>query len=309
MRTAFIDTLLEMAAEDERIVLLTADLGWNVVERFAREFPERFLNLGVAEANMAGVATGLALEGHVPFLYSIATFASMRCYEQVRNGPLLHRLPIRVVGIGGGYAYGHAGPTHYGLEDLALARTQPGMTVLAPADPLQTRQVVRATATLEGPAYLRIGKGGNPEVPGLNGRFALGRPEVVRPGHQILLLVCGSIAHEALAAAVRLQSERVSAAVAVMAHLPFAPTRELLSLLAEFAAVVTVEEGFATGGLGSLVAEAIAREGLKTRLATRGVCRSFEAASGSEAYMRRQNGVDAASVAVAARELLSIAPG
>jgi transketolase len=309
VRTAFIDSLLEMAAEDDRIFLLTADLGWNVVERFAQEFPDRFLNVGVAEANMAGIAAGLALEGHVPFMYSIATFASMRCYEQVRNGPLLHHLPVRVVGIGGGYAYGHAGPTHYGLEDLAIARTQPGMTVLAPADPPQTRQVVRATAELPGPAYLRIGKGGNPEVPGLDGRFAFGRPETVRQGRDVLLLACGGIVHEALQAAAGLQSEGVSAAVAVMAHLPFAPTRELTSLLADFPAVVTVEDGFATGGLGSLVAEAIAREGLKTHLATRGVTRGFDAGSGGEAYMRRRSGLDAASLAEVACGLLSSARG
>jgi transketolase len=305
VRTAFIDTLLEMAREDERLFLLTADLGWNVVERFAREFPDRFLNVGVAEANMAGIAAGLALEGHVPFIYSIATFASMRCYEQVRNGALLHHLPVRVVGIGGGYAYGHAGPTHYALEDLALARVQPGMTVLAPADPVQTRAVVRATADLEGPAYLRVGKGGNPEVPGLGGRFAFGRPETIREGEQALLVACGSIVHEALEAARRLEVEGLSVGVAVLAHLPFAPSAELVSLLARFPAVVSVEEGFATGGLGSLIAETIAREGLRARLAIRGVARNFDPVSGSEGYMRRRDGLDATSLAGLVRELLT----
>src|SRR3954469_24923245 len=140
MRKAFVASLCELAARDERVMLLTADLGWSVLEPFAERFPNRFLNVGVAEQNMLGVATGLARQGRVPFVYSIATFASMRGYEQFRNGAVLHRLPVRVVGIGGGFAYGHAGPTHHALEDLAIARAQPGVTVLAPADQAQARR-------------------------------------------------------------------------------------------------------------------------------------------------------------------------
>jgi transketolase len=304
VRTALVETLLELAAEDERVFLITGDLGWSVVEPFAAKHPRRFLNAGVAEANMAGLATGLALAGYVPFIYSIATFASMRCYEQVRSGALLHHLPVRVVGIGGGYAYGHAGPTHHALEDIAIARTQPGMTVLVPADPAQTRSVVRATRHLPGPAYLRVGKGGNPEVPGLEGRFALDRPEVVRPGSEVLLLGCGSVVHEALHAAERLAGEGVSAAVAVLAHVGFAGSDALADLLAPYASVVTVEDGFAAGGLGSLVAETIARRGLRCRLSVRGVTASFTGRSGSEKYMRGQAGLDAAALADAARALL-----
>ena len=125
MRKAFIQSLCDLAARDERVMLLTADLGWSVLEPFAERFPKRFLNVGVAEQNMLGIATGLARQGFVPFVYSIATFASMRCYEQFRNGPVLHGLPVRVVGTGGGFAYGHAGPTHHAIEDLSIARTLP----------------------------------------------------------------------------------------------------------------------------------------------------------------------------------------
>jgi transketolase len=305
VRKAFVEALLELAAEDDRIFLLTGDLGWSVLEEFAAKRPDRFLNAGVAEANMAGVAAGLAQAGFVPFIYSIATFSSMRCYEQVRNGALLHHLPVRVVGIGGGYAYGHAGPTHYALEDLAIARAQPGMTVLAPADPGQARAVVRATAGLPGPAYLRIGKGGNPEVPGLDGRFALGRPEVVREGRQVLFLATGTITHEALAAARRLEGEGISAAVAVLAHVGFAASPALVDLLRAFPAAVSVEDGFSAGGLGSLAAEAIAQEGLPCRLKIRGVGRPFSGASGSEAHMRAEAGLDAGALAAAARALVA----
>jgi transketolase len=305
VRTAFIDALVEVAAEDERIFLLTADLGWTVVERFAERYPDRFLNVGVAEANMAGVATGLAMDGFVPFIYSIASFASMRAYEQIRNGPILHRLPVRVVGIGGGYAYGHAGPTHFSLEDLALFRAQPAMTVLVPADPPQARSIVRATREMAGPAYIRVGKGGNPELPGLGGRFALGRPEVVRDGRDALILACGSVAHEGLRAAELLQEQGTSPAVAVLAHLGFAASPALIELLRRFASVVTVEEGYAPGGLGSLVADAIAQGGLRARLRTCAVTRPFSRESGSEAYMRAQAGLDGASVARAAQALVA----
>jgi transketolase len=301
VRKAFVEALLEMAASDPRIFLLTGDLGWSVLEPFAARYPDRFLNAGVAEANMAGIATGLAQAGYVPFIYSIATFTSMRCYEQVRNGPILHRLPVRVIGIGGGYAYGHAGPTHFALEDLAIARVQPGFTVLAPADPRQARSAMLALRALEGPAYLRVGKGGNPEVPGLDGRFAFDRPELVREGTDLLFLATGTIVLEALAAAEALAGEGVSAAVAVLAHLGFAPAPALVELIGRYPAVVSVEEGYASGGLGSLAAEAIARNGLRSRLETCGVRAGLSGESGSEAFMRKKAGLDAAALAEAGR--------
>jgi transketolase len=275
-----------------------------VVEKFARRFPKRFINVGVAEANMVGVATGLAMEGFVPFVYSIATFASMRPYEQIRDGPVLHRLPVRICGVGGGYAYAHAGPTHYALEDLAIARIQPGLTVIAPADPAQTRSAVLAMRDIPGPVYLRVGKGGNPEVPGLNGRFALGRPEVVMDGKDILFLATGTAVHQALEAAVALEREGKSAAVAVLAHLAAEESPELVALLSRFRAAVTVEEAFSAGGLGSLAAEAVARRGLACRLAIAGVRESFGGEFGSEAWLRKRHGLDAESLARSARRLL-----
>jgi transketolase len=297
MRTGFIEALTELAAADDRVFLLTADLGWSVVESFAARFPDRFLNVGVAEQNMLGVATGLAMVGYVPFVYSIATFSSMRCYEQIRNGPVLHRLPVRVVGIGGGYAYGHAGPTHHALEDLCLARAQPGLTVLAPADRLQAKAVVHATSMLDGPAYLRIGKAACGELPGLNGRFAFDRPEVVHPGSDLLFLCTGDIAFEALEAAAILEQQGVSAAVAVLAHLSFSHAEPLLDLLRPYRTVVSVEEGYTSGGLGALIAQTIAAENVACRLLTCGVTASFPEFSGSTAFMRRHCGLTAVQLA------------
>jgi transketolase len=300
VRAAFIEELIALGTSDPRIILVTGDLGWSVVEPFAEAHPSRFFNVGVAEANMASVAAGLAQEGFVPFIYSIATFSSMRCYEQVRNGAVLQGLPVRVVGIGGGYAYGHAGPTHHALEDLAIARAQPGLTVLVPADPAQTRSVMRALGEIPGPAYLRIGKGGNAGVPGLRGRFAPGRPEIVREGDQVLLLGVGSVVHEALVAADLLADRGVSAAVGVLAHLGFEASEELALLLRRFPAVVTVEEGYVSGGLGSLIGEAVAERGLRCRLRRCGVHRAPGPRGGSEAYLRGQAGLDGPSIADAA---------
>ncbi|MEK7476323.1 MAG: transketolase C-terminal domain-containing protein [Candidatus Coatesbacteria bacterium] len=308
MRSAFIAALSAQAATDARIFLLTGDLGWTVVEEFAGKYPGRFLNAGVAEQNMAGLATGLAQAGFVPFTYTIATFASMRAYEQIRNGPVLHRLPVRIVGVGGGFAYGHAGMTHFALEDLAIARAQPGLTVIVPADPAQTKSVMDAIRAVEGPVYLRVGKGGNPEVPGLNGRFALGRPEVVVEGSEVLLLATGGIAVNAVEASRRLRADEVSAAVAVMAHLPHAPTPELRALLGRFKAVVTVEEGYTAGGLGSLAAEAIAQAGLGCRLLIRGVHASPRERAGSTAFLQAAERLSPAALADSARTVLSAVP-
>jgi transketolase len=297
MRRALVEALIELAYVNDRVFVLTADLGWNALEPFRDRFPKRFLNVGVAEQNMAGIATGLAQVGYVPFIYSIATFASMRCYEQIRNGALLHNLPLRILGMGGGYAYGHAGPTHYALEDIAIFRTQPGMTVLVPADPDQTRACVLATRDLNGPAYLRIGKGENPTIYGLNGRFRFGEPEIVREGKDVLLLACGSITDEALKAAELLSERGTTAAVAVLAHLPFQAGPGLTALVQNFGIIATIEEAYSTGGIGSVIAELVAQAGLKCRLIRIGTDTQLDCDSGTEHFMRSLGQMDAASIA------------
>ena len=181
MRTEFVEALVESAVADEMIVLLTGDLGFNALEPFADRFPGRFFNVGVAEQNMIGIATGLAEAGLIPYAYSIATFASMRPYEFIRNGPVLHELPVRVVGMGGGLDYGHNGVTHFAVEDIGLMRAQPDLTVLAPADADQARRAVEACADIDRPVYLRLERHSK-GVPGLEGRFTLGRAQLVGDG-------------------------------------------------------------------------------------------------------------------------------
>jgi transketolase len=303
MRTAFIQTLLDQARANDRIMLLTADLGFTVVEAFAKEFPSRFLNVGVAEANMIGVATGLALDGWIPYLYSIATFASMRGFEQFRDGPVLHQLPVRLVGIGGGFAYGHAGITHFALEDYALFRTLPGMTVLSPADPDQTRSALRRIESLPGPVYCRIGKGGNPPLPGLEGRFQLEGIERIGTGKEALLLSTGSIAVTVAQAAADLERDGIRTTVGVVATLHPGPAAAFEQLGREFPIVVTVEEHFANGGLGSLAAELLPRDG-GPMLHRLGVQEMIVGVSGSADYLRDRVGLSRAGIADFVRKAL-----
>jgi transketolase len=306
MRQAFAQALMELAAADPRVVLLTADLGFGVLEKFAAAYPDRFFNVGVAEGNMIGLATGLAEAGYVPFAYSIATFATLRPYDQFRNGPVAHQLPVRLVGIGGGFEYGHNGLTHLGLEDLALMRVQPGLTTIVPADPAQAGAALRATYALPGPIYYRIGKSDALHLPELQGRFRLGKVEVLGEAGEVLLLTAGAIAVEAAAAAALLRQAGVRAGVAVVSTLRPEPTADLQELLARCTLAVSVEAHYLAGGLGSLVAETIAEGGLGCRLLRCGVRTLPAGASGSEAHMNHVHGIS--GVALAERTLAALSP-
>ena len=305
MRKSFAHTLVELAATDERIMLLTADLGFGVLDEFAASYPDRFFNVGVAEANMVGLGTGLAEAGFIPFLYSISTFAAMRPYEQLRNGPILHQLPVRLVGIGGGFEYGANGITHMGLEDFGIMRLQPGLTTIAPADARQTRLALCSTYDLPGPIYYRIGKNDDAEVPQLDGRFHMERIEQVLEGEDVLILAAGSIAVEAVGAAQLLRSYGISAAAAIVSTLGPTPLEALRDLLERFSLVSTVESHFISCGLGSMVAEVIAEKGIACRLLRCGVTSMPAGISGSETYMNEAHGLTRAEIARKVRTQLT----
>jgi transketolase len=304
MRAAFIETLVEIGARDRRVVLLTGDLGFMAIEPWVQRFPERFFNVGVAEQNMVGLATGLAEGGYVPFVYSIATFASMRAYEFIRNGPILHRLNVRIVGVGGGFEYGSAGSTHHAIEDLGIMRTQPGIQLIAPADPLQTRSALLKTWNLPGPIYYRIGKDDKTVVAGLKGHFELGQASVVRSGDDLLFVTTGSVATEVVAAAEVLDRQGLHSTVLVIASLNPAPVRDLAEHLARFTRVLTVEAHYVNGGLGSLVAEVIAEHGMNCTLVRRGVRTSHDGHAGSQAYLQERHGLSRRALVEAAVQLL-----
>lgn len=290
MRRELVESLVELAKDDERIVLLTGDLGFAALEPFTERFPDRFFNAGVAEQNMVGVATGLAEAGFTPYVYSISTFASMRPYEFIRNGPVLHGLPVRVVGIGEGVDYGHNGMTHYALEDVALMRVQPGLTMVVPASSGQVDAVLRAVQPLPGPVYLRVSKQ-SVLVPALDGRFELGRVQALTDGEDVAIVALGSMSEQALAASKVLAQHDVSASVTVVASVSPPPVDDLIGLLAGVPVAISVEAHYVTGGLGSLLAEVIAEQGLGTRLLRAGVRGLPMGISGSRAYMQEQLGL------------------
>ena len=193
MRTAFIKELCELAEADERIWLICGDLGYSVLEVFADRFPKRYLNAGVAEQNMTGIAAGLALTGKIAVTYSIANFPVMRCLEQVRNDVCYHNLNVKIVSVGGGLAYGSLGYTHHGLEDLAVMSILPNMAVIAPADPVEARAATRAVIARRGPAYLRLGKAGEPVLHKTEIDFQIGRAIRVEQGNDLTLISTGGM--------------------------------------------------------------------------------------------------------------------
>ncbi len=284
MRAEFARAMVDLAERDERVVLLTGDLGFTVLEPFAERHPERFYNVGVAEQNMVGLATGLAEAGLVPFVYSIATFASLRPYEFIRNGPALHEFPVRIVGVGGGLDYGHNGVTHYALEDVGVLRVQPSLTVLAPADPDQALGALAATEELPTPVYFRLGKEAKP-VPGLEGRFALGRAEAIGEGDDVAIVALGTMASEAVEAARLLAERDVAATVVVVASVSPPPIEDLLDVLGRVRLALTVEAHYPRGGVGSLVCEVVAEHGLDCRVLRRGVDRMPRGVTGTQRYL------------------------
>lgn len=295
MRRAFIEALTAEAVRDPKIVLLTGDLGFMALEPFIEAHPDRFFNAGVAEQNMIGVATGLAEAGWKPYCYSIVTFATLRPYEFIRNGPILHRLPVRIVGVGGGMEYGHNGLSHFGLEDVAVMRTQPEMTVICPADPGQTKTAVQSTADFPGPIYYRLGKDDRAIVPGLDGRFRLGEIETIGDGGDVLLVSMGAISREAVAAAGILEKEGIKATVAIVSTMK--PSNGLQEQLDKHEEVVTVESHYLNGGLGSMVCEMVAEQGLGCKVTRCGVERSPIGITGSQAFLEEWAGISSRKIA------------
>ena len=310
MRIAFIETLCELAAQDDRIWLVTGDLGFSVLERFAERFPDRYVNAGVAEQNMTGMAAGLALSGKIVFTYSIVNFAVMRCLEQIRNDVCYHGLNVNVVAVGGGVAYGGAGYTHHGLEDVAVMRTLPGMTVVAPGDPAETRLATRAIAELDGPCYLRLGKSREPEVHESDPDFTLGRAIIMRDGRDATLISSGAMLTTAVEAARLLADEGIGVRLLSMHTVKPLDAEAIREALRETGAVFTVEEHGKIGGLGSAVAEVVAEagvaEGRFTRLAIRDD--TFHHI-GSQTFLCARSGLTPQAIAETVRAALAGASG
>ena len=258
MRTSFIQTLMALARADERIFLMVGDLGYSVVEHFAEKFPKRFVNVGVAEQNMTGIAAGLALCGKIVFTYSIANFPTLRCLEQIRNDVCYHNANVKIVAVGGGLAYAALGMTHHGTEDMAIMRALPNMTVVAPGDPVESALATRAVIEHPGPCYLRLGKTGEPTIHHIAPNFQIGKAITVRDGDDVTLIAIGGILYNAVRAAEQLAQQGIQARVVSMHTLKPLDAEVVLAAARETGAIITIEEHSIIGGLGSAVAEVLA---------------------------------------------------
>lgn len=251
MRTAFINSLIRLARENPKVFLVVGDLGYSVVEPYVAEFPDRFLNAGVAEQNMTGMAAGLAAEGFHVFTYSIANFPTLRCFEQIRNDICYHRLPVTVVAVGAGLAYGNLGYSHHAVQDIAVMRTLPEMTILSPADPGEARECTRWLVENPCPSYLRIGKAGEKELHHVTG-IQSGPLEILAGDSDCAIVCTGSILKIALDAARELKARGTNVAVFSCPWLqPVTPG--FFQRLTAFRRLAVMEEHLWTGGLGSLL--------------------------------------------------------
>jgi transketolase len=305
VRDTFVKTLSELAANDDRILLITGDLGFSVLEKFEHRFPKQFLNAGVAEQNMTGLATGLALEGRIVFTYSIANFPVLRCLEQIRNAAAYHGANVKVVAIGGGFSYGALGMSHHATEDLAIMRALPEVTVVAPGDHWETAEATRAIANTPGVCYLRLDKSAAPPRDKPGEQFQLGRARVMRMGSDIAVITCGGILGEVLRAADDLTQHGISVTVLSMHTVKPIDRQAILGVAGSHRILVTVEEHGLAGGLGSAVAEVLVDSSSSPRRFRRiGICgSSFISIVGSQEFLRAHAGLDAASIAKEIRRL------
>jgi transketolase len=305
MRDTFISTLLPIAKRDSRIVMMTGDLGFGVLDEFRAACPDQLLNVGVAEQNLAGVGAGLALTGHIVFTYSIGNFPTLRCLEQIRNDVCYHAANVKIVTVGGGMAYGSLGYTHFAVEDLAIMRSLPGMTVVAPGDPHEVELLVPQIVERPGPVYLRLGRAGERTIHDPTVDVKLGSPTMLAEGDDVLLLTTGGMLPVAKQAADELTKVGVAAGIASVHTLSPFPTKEVVNLARRYPLVVTCEEHTVSGGLGGAVAEALAENAVHCVFRRFGLDAGlFPVGVGSQEYLRDANGIGPAALVELTSSLL-----
>lgn len=306
MRDAFFAELLELYREDTRVVFLTADLGYKLFDPLVAEDPARVINVGVREAGMVGFASGLARAGMRPFAYSIVPFITLRCLEQIKIDLCYNRASVVLVGVGGGYSYGPNGTTHHGVDDLGVLGCLPGLRLWTPADSIEVRACVQASAHLDGPAYLRLGRNGEPDVRGSDWRrLDINRPAVIRDGDAGTIVSCGVILHEVLKAADQLAAENIRVRVVHVPTLRPFPYEMLRELLGDGMPVVTVEEHIGVAGLGQEVAMLLAREGIGARFSTLAVPMRYQKECLTRNGALAWAGINAEALVAECRKLMS----
>lgn len=311
MRNAFAKEITRLAQEDDRIVLLSGDIGNRLFDDFKATCPGRFFNCGVAEANMIGIAAGLAMSGFRPVCYTITPFITYRCLEQIRIDVCYHRVPVTIVGTGAGLSYASLGATHHSCEEMGMLRLLPGLTVMAPADAFEVQSCLRAALRHEGPSYLRIGKKGEPRVHAQAPEFKIGEAIPLREGRDVLFICAGTLLASVLEASDLLRSRGIAAGVVSMPTVKPMDERLLQSAFAECPVVATVEEHSVLGGLGGSVAEWLSdQSGLRGRLLRFGTADEFLHVTGEQDEARKHFGLTPQAMAarvVAALEAQAVA--
>jgi len=304
MRNAYLETLYDLAKDNKEVLALVADNGAIVYDKYRAAFPERFINCGISEANMVSVAAGLASCGKIPFAYTISCFITMRAFEQVRNDVCLQNMNVKLVGIGAGFVYSNLGPTHHATKDIAIMRVLPNMTILSPADSLETRKATAAAAEIKGPVYLRLATGTTPDIYKSDYEFKIGRGVTLREGADIAIIATGGILHDVLQASDELEKSGISARVINIHTVKPIDKEIILKAARETGGILTVEEHTIFGGLGSSVAEVILEESPVLvkfkRLGLKGV---FPSGYGTYQEMKEMNGLSKVAITEQAKNL------
>jgi transketolase len=299
MRNAFADELTKLGNEDPRVVMLSGDIGNRLFDKFKDKHPQRFFNCGVAEANMMGVAAGMAMNGLRPVAYTITPFVTTRCLEQIRTDVCYHEAPVTIVAVGAGLAYSGLGPTHHACEDISFLRSIPNMVVICPGDAMEVRGALRAAMQQDRPVYIRMGKKGEPVVhKGPIADFTIGKAITVSQGTDVCLLSTGNMLPEAIEAAHRLKDEGISAEVVSFHTVKPLDEEKLEQAFARFKLVATIEEHSLIGGFGAAVSEWLADTGTQPKKFLRfGTPDAFFKKSGEQENAREMLGLSAHQIA------------
>jgi transketolase len=292
MRKAFIKTLEKLAEKDKDIYLLTGDLGFSVFENFAKKFPERFINCGLIEQTMMGIASGLALEGKKPYVYSIVPFATMRCFEQIRNDVCYPNLNIKIIGIGTGFSYGPHGFTHYGIEDISILSSLPNLVLLSPANSLETKELVLKSYENKKPTYIRLDKSGSKTKIEKKEIF-ISKPIVYKNGKDIALITAGTCLEDAISVANLAKKNGLSLKVINMHTLKPVNEKFLLKQIENIKTIITLEEHSLINGLGSLVNRILIKNKIKNKnVQNLGIKDNFENITGSRSFLKDYHKID-----------------
>jgi len=306
MRNAFVKRLIELADSDPRIMLLTGDLGFGVFEEFAERFPKQFLNVGVAEQNMIGLSTGIALEGRIPFVYSLANFPTLRCLEQIRNDACYHDANVKMVCMGGGFSYGALGISHHATEDLSILRALPSITIVAPGDDWESAEATSSLAYTSGTCYLRLDKTSAGLTNESDEIFSVGKARKLRDGDDVTLIGIGGILKEILNAANLLAEQGIESRVLSLHTLKPIDSQAILDAAKNTGGIVTVEEQTIQGGLGGAIAEiCLENRCVPTQFYRIGLNDCFSSIVGSQEYLRSRYKMDAPQISQQVLKLLN----